>query len=63
MTFITWNNNNFKWDELAQAWELVQEITTAAKVDPTKIEKLDKKKKKKLVRLIMHMNNIENYEE
>tara|TARA_R100000234_G_C4912592_1_gene140561 strand:+ start:367 stop:648 length:282 start_codon:yes stop_codon:yes gene_type:complete len=63
MTFITWNNNNFKWDELAQAWELVQEITTAAKVDPSKIEKLDKKKKKKLVRLIMHMNNIEIYDE
>lgn len=63
MTFITWNNNNFKWGELAQAWDLVQEISTGGLIDPIKVENLDKKKKKKLVRLIMHMNNIKIFDE
>ena len=63
MTFITWNNNNFKWGQLAQAWELVQQISTAGSIDPIKLEKLDKKKKKKLIRLIMHMNNVKVFDE
>ena len=63
MTFITWNNSSFKWNEVAQVWNLVQEISTAGAIDPIKLEKLDKGKKKKLIRLIMHMNNIEIYDE
>ena len=63
MTFITWNNNNFKWDDLAQAWNLVKEISTGGHIDPLKVEKLDKDKKKKLVRLIMHMNNVKIFDE
>jgi len=65
MAFIDWDKADFKWNELDQFWNLVQEILSKSTggVDPLKLEKLDKKKKKKLIRLIMHIKGEKIYDE
>jgi len=70
---ITWDNANIIWDENSYLWHDVREIIEDVVLDlstinasSSKRRKLDKLKqadKAKLIRLIMHINDIQVYDE
>jgi len=63
---LMWSNANIRWDANSYLWNDVRELLQqlSAKQDVTSsLKKLKKSDKKKLIRLIMHLNGVEVYDE